>query len=248
MSYYAPYATTQPSWIKDMMTHVQADRMSEFSTSGSGDSVSVYWEPVSSFTDPSKTHSPTDTILPPALSLKNLSTLPSSPIGSPSAQPHMRLGDTEVSHEFKSSVLTTVPTNEEKRSHTSRTHHRGAPLEQLQTLKQLSNNNIVGVCIGQAEEGNRSIQAEASCVGGGVIQARACCTTSAGQTCKSKIKDIDAKHDIDQENIDKPVLVETRKHICWEKTGTDWQTVLNINKYSEQGSEQSQMEDMKTNI
>jgi len=156
MSYHASYVTTQPFWIKDMMTHVQADRMSEFSTSGSGDNVSVYWEPVSSFTDPFKTYSPTDTILPPPSSLENLPTLPLSPTGSPGAQLLERLLDTEALHEFESSVSTTIPSNEEKRSHTYCTCHRGALRKQSKTLKQITHDNIVGVCIGQAEEGKEN--------------------------------------------------------------------------------------------
>ncbi|KAG0699451.1 hypothetical protein DFH29DRAFT_877277 [Suillus ampliporus] len=221
MSCYAPYATTQPSWIKDMMTHVQADRVSEFSTSGSSD----------------------NTILPPPSSLKNLPTLPSLPTDSPSAQPLMRLGDTEASHEFKSSVSTTIPTNKEKRSHTSHTRHRGAPLEQLQTLKQLSNDNIVGVRIRQAEEGNKSMvsKLKPGRVDGGVTRARACRTTSAGQTCKRKVEDVDAKHNINQENIDKPALVETRKRIFWEKTGGDGKGVEDAkaggNKHNSSGQD-----------
>ncbi|KAG1766030.1 hypothetical protein EV702DRAFT_1050818 [Suillus placidus] len=240
MSYYAPCATTQPFWVKDMMTHVQADRESEFSTSGSGDDVSVYWEPVSSFTDPFKTYSPTNTILPPPLSLKNLPTLPLSPTGSPGTQPLEWLLDTEASQEIESSVLTTVPANEEKWSHTYCTRHRGA------LLKQISSDNVVGVHIGQAEEGKekKSMLAEASCVCGGVIRARACRTTSAGQPCKRKIEDADAEDDTNQEYRDKPVPKRIRR----EKTGTEWQTVVNITKYSEQRSEQSQMEGTKANV
>ncbi|KAG1865131.1 hypothetical protein C8R48DRAFT_672419 [Suillus tomentosus] len=221
MSYYVPYTTTQPFWIKDMMTHVQADRVSEFSTSGSGDNVSVYWEPVSSFTEPFKTHLPTDTILPPPSSLKNLPTLPLSPTGSPGTQPPMQLLDTEACHEIESSVSTTVPANEET-SHTSHTHHQGALFEQSQTLKQMSNDNVVGVRNGQAEKRkeDKSMQAEAD------------------RLCKRKFEDADAEDNTDQGNIDKPAP----KRICREKTGTDWQTVLDIIKYGEQRSEQNQME------
>ncbi|KAG2086690.1 hypothetical protein BD769DRAFT_1681103 [Suillus cothurnatus] len=245
MSYHASYVTTQPFWIKDMMTHVQADRVSEFSTSGSGDDVSVYWEPVSSFTDPFKTYSPTDTILPPPSSLENLPTLPLSPTGSPGAQLLERLLDTEASHEFESSVSTTIPSNEEKRSHTYCTCHRGALRKQSKTLKQITHDNIVGVRIGQAEEGkeNKSMQAEAGCVCG-VIRARTCRTTSAGQPCKRKIKDADAEDDTDREYLDKPAPKRIRR----ERTGTEWQTVVNIMKWGEQRGEQSQMEGTKANI
>ncbi|KAG2083983.1 hypothetical protein BD769DRAFT_1682327 [Suillus cothurnatus] len=245
MSYHASYVTTQPFWIKDMMTHVQADRVSEFSTSGSSDDVSVYWEPVSSFTDPFKTYSPTDTILPPPSSLENLPTLPLSPTGSPGAQLLERLLDTEALHEFESSVSTTIPSNEEKRSHMYCTCHRGALRKQSKTLKQITHDNIVGVRIGQAEEGkeNKSMQAEAGCVCG-VIRARTCRITSAGQPCKRKIKDADAEDDTNREYLDKPAP----KHIRWERTGTEWQTVVNIMKWGEQRGEQSQMEGTKANI
>lgn len=133
------YANTQPSWIEDMMAHVQADRLSEFSTCGSGDDVSIYWEPeLSSFTDPFITNSPTDTTLHPS-SFKNLPTLSSSPTESPNAKSHMQLGDTDVSHEIGSSASINVPANEKKRF---RTFHTA--LEQWQTVKQLSNNDIAG--------------------------------------------------------------------------------------------------------
>jgi hypothetical protein len=153
MSHYAPFATTQLSWIEDMMAHVQADRVSEFSTSGSGDDTSVFWEPdLSSFADPFATYSPTDsTISPPPSSLENFPTLPSSPIGSPSAQLLMRLGDTDASHEIKISISATDSTNEKKRSRTSRTRHRGAILEQSQNFNP-SNDNIVDARIGQPDE------------------------------------------------------------------------------------------------
>ncbi|KAG1748213.1 hypothetical protein EDB19DRAFT_1905267 [Suillus lakei] len=97
MSDYAPCVTTQPSWIKDMMAHVQADQLSEFSTFGSSDDILIYWDPdLSSFTDPFTTNSPTDTILPPPSSFKNSPTLPSSPAGSPSAKPLLQFGDTDI--------------------------------------------------------------------------------------------------------------------------------------------------------
>lgn len=151
MSYYDPYPTTQPFWFEDMMAHVQADCVSEFSTSGSCDDVSAFWKPeLSSFTDPFTTHSPTDTIISIPSSVENIPTLPSSPTNSPRAQPLARVGDTDASHEVESSVSTTaVPSNEEK---WSRTRHRDAPLEQLQTLEQLSGDSIVYVRIEQRDE------------------------------------------------------------------------------------------------
>ncbi|KAG1775008.1 hypothetical protein EV702DRAFT_1199857 [Suillus placidus] len=221
MSYYTPFATTQPSWIEAMMAHVQADCVCKFSTSGGSDDTSVFWEPdLLSFTDPFTTHSPTDSTIP-LPSLENFSTLPSSP--SPTA---------------------TVSTDEEKRSHTSHTCHRGAPLEQSPILKlsKLSNDNTVDA--GQSDEQKRkeNIQAEAGCVGGGIIRARAIRTTSGRQTHKRTIEDIDTEPDTDQEDFDvssNHAPVETQKRICREKTGTDWQTVLDIMSCGKQWSRQS---------
>lgn len=171
MSNHATCATTQPFWIKDMMTHVHADRESELSASGSGDDVSdtsspVYWEPISSsVTDPFKTYSP-DTFFPLPSSLENLLNLPLSPTNSHGARPLKRLFDVEASHDIESFVLTTVPANEEKRSCKCCTRHRGAQPEQSKTLKQISNDDVVGVRIGQAEEGqeNKSVVSVCSVV------------------------------------------------------------------------------------
>ncbi|KAG1750536.1 uncharacterized protein EDB91DRAFT_1078556 [Suillus paluster] len=70
-----------------------------------------------------------------------------------------------------------------------------------------------------------------------VVQARASCTaTTTRQTCKRKI---DSCNDVnaDKENItislshhDTPVI----KCICREKSGTDWQSVLDIIEYGEE--------------
>ncbi|KAG1821372.1 hypothetical protein EV424DRAFT_1346862 [Suillus variegatus] len=55
-----PHATsTQLSWVNDMMAHVEPDRVSEFSTSGTSGDVSVFWEPDSlCMTDPFVLHAP----------------------------------------------------------------------------------------------------------------------------------------------------------------------------------------------
>jgi hypothetical protein len=75
-----------------------------------------------------------------------------------------------------------------------------------------------------------------------MVQARTSCTraTAARQTRKRKIGDVDGNQDIDKENRDvllKPALVV--KRVCREKTGTDWQTVLDIIKYSDEQREAS---------
>lgn len=165
MSNHATCATTQPFCIKDMMTHVHADRESELSASGSGDDVSVYWEPISSVTDPFKTYSP-DTFPPPPSSLENLLNLPLSPTSSHSARSLEQLFDVKASQNIESFVLTTVPANEEKLSCACCTRHRGALPERPKTLKQISNDDVVGVRIGQAEEGkeNKSVVSVCSVV------------------------------------------------------------------------------------
>ncbi|KAG2336225.1 hypothetical protein BDR05DRAFT_1006062 [Suillus weaverae] len=209
MSYYTPFATAQPSGIEAMMAHVQADCICEFSTSGDGDDISVFWEPdLLSFTDPFTTHSPTDSTIPPP-SLENFSALPSSP--SPTA---------------------TTSADKEKRSRTSCTCHQGAPLEQSPTLK-LSNDNTVDAGQPNEQKIKENIQAK------------------AGHTHKRKIEDVDTEPDTNQEDFDvssNHAPVETRKWICQEKTGTDWQMVLDIVRYGEQRSRQNQTEDMKANI
>ncbi|KAG1730433.1 hypothetical protein EDD22DRAFT_853004 [Suillus occidentalis] len=224
MSHYDPYTITQPSGFEDMMAHVQADCVSEFSTSGSGDNVSAFLKPeLLSFTDSFKPHSLTDTIISIPSSVENFLTLPSSLTNSPSAQPLARVGDTDTSHEVESSVsTTTVPSNKEK---WSRTRHRGAPLEQLQTLEQLSGDSIVYVRIEQRDE-----QRERKSI-----------------TCKRKFEADNVKHDTEQENLNNPLnpAPVRGKRIRREKTGTEWQTVLDITTYYEQQSGQSKMGDTK---
>jgi hypothetical protein len=57
------YAADEPSRVKDMITHIQFDQASVFSTSGTGNDVSVYWEPhLTCAADPFTTHSLVDNI------------------------------------------------------------------------------------------------------------------------------------------------------------------------------------------
>ncbi|KAG1759564.1 hypothetical protein EDD22DRAFT_955773 [Suillus occidentalis] len=236
MSDYAPCPTAQPSSTEDMMAHIHTDRSSKFSISDSGDDVSIHWESkLLFFTDPfTSTHSPTDLIPPPPSPFKNLPTLPSSPTGSPSA---VQLGDTDVSHEIECTVSTTVPADESlNKSRTFQTRHQSTALEQSQTLEQLSNRDITGVRVGQPDEQkeNKSVQTENGRVG--VLRAQPFRVSSVRQTCKRKTKDA-LNHDTDQV-FPKPA---PRKRICREKTGTDWQTVLDIVAYSEERS-RSQIE------
>lgn len=89
----------------------------------------------------------------------------------------------------------------------------------------------------------RGQQAEAGHVGKGFIQARTLRTTSARQTYKRKTEDVDTEPDTDHEGFDvasNHAPVETQKCIRREKTGTDWQTVLNPLEYDvEQRSKQT---------
>jgi hypothetical protein len=70
----------------------------------------------------------------------------------------------------------------------------------------------------------------------GALRARAFRVSSARQTCKRKTKNT-LDHDTDKVS---PKLAP-RKRICREKTGTDWQSVLDIVAYSEERS-RSQIE------
>ncbi|KAG1864349.1 hypothetical protein F4604DRAFT_1683362 [Suillus subluteus] len=72
-------------------------------------------------------------------------------------------------------------------------------------------------------------------------QPEASCTTVASSTHqihKRKIDTVDPNHYADKENMRlSPSLDRTApatKHICREKTGTDWQTVLDIVKYGKE--------------
>jgi hypothetical protein len=64
-------------------------------------------------------------------------------------------------------------------------------------------------------------------------------TNTCSKTCKRKISDVDSYCDTDKENYNEntdsaPAVMVTVKRICREKTGTDWQTVLDITKYGEE--------------
>lgn len=97
MSTNNPHATTtQPSWLEDVMAHVQPHHMPEFSEFASGKDASVFWESGSIVTD--SFAPPTDhpiQVLPAPSPLGEFQTHPSSksPTGrSPDAQPESVLG------------------------------------------------------------------------------------------------------------------------------------------------------------
>jgi hypothetical protein len=64
----------------------------------------------------------------------------------------------------------------------------------------------------------------------------------AGVTCKRKLDSVDIDSDNLKENISSnrvakelsPLGVPTTKRICREKTGTEWQTFLDVMKYGEE--------------
>ncbi|KAG2124861.1 hypothetical protein DEU56DRAFT_744203 [Suillus clintonianus] len=103
------------------MAHVQPHRVPEFSVSGSGEDASVFWEPSSSTTDPFATQSPSDTILPAPSPLGEFPTPPSSPTGS--------LGGCGAELSVVGSTID--PTNNDKKSCSSRTRYGGPALEHL---------------------------------------------------------------------------------------------------------------------
>lgn len=90
----------------------------------------------------------------------------------------------------------------------------------------------------------RGQRTEADChgVGSEVMRAQDSRTTSPStcQTQKRKINDVDDKHHPDNEYVSPDPASTVVKRICREKTGTDWQTVLNPLEYDvEQRSKQT---------
>jgi hypothetical protein len=84
----------------------------------------------------------------------------------------------------------------------------------------------------------RGQRVEADCLGGEAIQAQNSCTISPKtcQTRKRKIDNVidndDGKLDSNDENVSPNTTSSiVVKRICREKTGTDWQTVLNLLEY-----------------
>jgi len=80
-----------------------------------------------------------------------------------------------------------------------------------------------------------------------VIQSQASCTASTRQTCKRNIDNVDgvnAEKDADKENISLSCALAAIKCICRERTGTDWQLVLDVIEYDEERCRQSRLEGM----
>lgn len=122
-----PHATsTQLSWVNDMMAHVEPDRVSEFSTSGTSGDVSVFWEPDSlCMTDPFVLHAPSPQP-PPQWKFPT----PSSP-SSPTPDVKLSKLSADILWPSESPLLLSTG-NEEKKSHTvSRSKYGGATLEHL---------------------------------------------------------------------------------------------------------------------
>ncbi|KAG1744862.1 hypothetical protein EDD22DRAFT_851351 [Suillus occidentalis] len=199
--------TAQLSWIKDMMTHVKSNCMAEFSTSGhSGEDILVFCElQSSSFTDHCATRYDSDLLEHDTVTI--LSGFGSSP------------------------VLTAIPDNDDKRSHAKlHTRHGGATaLGQLTRVinvqseatqeKKCFINTGFSIQPDKQEE-NQSIRVR---VGGEVIiPVQATHTTGACQARKRNISDVQVDScDPNQEEESKNPAPAV-KHICQEKTGTDW--------------------------
>ncbi|KIK36438.1 hypothetical protein CY34DRAFT_16383 [Suillus luteus UH-Slu-Lm8-n1] len=212
--------TTQLSWIKDMMAHVKSDRMAKFSTPGhSGEDVSVFWEPESSpFADPCATRYDSDLLGHDTVTI--LSGFGSSPV-----------------------LTASIPDNDDERSHAkSHTRHGGAAaLGQLTRVinvqseatqeKKCFVNAAFSVQPDKQEE-NQSTRVRAG--GEVIIPVQATRTTGAHRARKRTISDVQVdSRDPDQEKESKNPAPAV-KRICREKTGTDWQSVFDVIKYSEE--------------
>ncbi|KAG1885328.1 uncharacterized protein F5891DRAFT_1201910 [Suillus fuscotomentosus] len=226
------------TWIKDMLAHVQIHRVSEFSTSGSGDDVSVFWEPdLSFFTDPFAIHSPTNTqaIVHAPSPLQEFLTPPSSSTGSPDAQIPMRpLDATDVLHESESPPVQSFRLfpKTRRRGFIRLAHdveRKSSVWKDVHKTIMKKDSDIVQP---DEQKEDENITAGAGCVGGDAIEAQASQTTgmSTRQIRKRKINDVNGNHGSDtDENVLFPNPVPTVvKRICRERTGTDWQTVLDI--------------------
>ncbi|KAG1817671.1 uncharacterized protein BJ212DRAFT_1299188 [Suillus subaureus] len=163
-----------PSWVNDMMTHIEPSRVSEFSTSGTGDDVSVFWEP-----DPD---SYTDLFVLPAPSLQPLS-----------------------GQNLKFPICAS---ESQLLSHESRTRYGGAALKHLVRV-------ITAMQNVEKKDSER----------------------------KRKLDDdnINSDNSCNKENISpyhvpglSPPGVPSTKHICRKKTGTEWQTVLDVITYGKE--------------
>lgn len=101
------YAADEPSWVKDMITHIQFDQASEFSTSGAGDDVSVYWVPRSTCAaDPFTTHSLVDNIPHDRLPSEKCPISSSQRSRSPSATRNPYYSDTQADSDAPSQPST----------------------------------------------------------------------------------------------------------------------------------------------
>ncbi|KAG1873419.1 hypothetical protein C8R48DRAFT_769858 [Suillus tomentosus] len=249
-------ASTQPRWIKDMMAHVQSSRKSEFSVDGSGDDVSVFWEPeLSSFIDPFAAHHDLDSLghtvailsAPPPLRK-----FPATPPTPPDSNHYHARSPTlldaathTTSHDFGSSPVSTInPVNEDKRSHSqSHTRHEGTgALEQLARVINVPEAMREKQCLLNASyctavqpdklEGSQSIKGYGSASGEVVPVQASQSTAGARQTRKRSISDADSRDSGQENKYPNPARVV--KRICREKTGTDWQSVFDIVKYGEE--------------
>ncbi|KAG1857866.1 hypothetical protein C8R48DRAFT_674414 [Suillus tomentosus] len=182
-------------------------------------------------------------------------------------------GVTDISHESESpeSVPNTLQrANKEKRTHcTSGTQHGGVALNgncwkfakvvkgKTQVWKDVNetmkkgyffNASYVTPTVMEPDERkeSESMKTEPNQSGGEVIVQTSISRTwvNAHQTRKRKIGDADGNEDTDKENCDvTPKSALVVKRICREKTGTDWQTVLDIIKYGDEQREKRKFDD-----
>ncbi|KAG1861827.1 hypothetical protein C8R48DRAFT_673284 [Suillus tomentosus] len=158
--------------------------------------------------------------------------------------------------------------NKEKRTHcTSGTQHGGVALngncweicgksitqvwkDVNETMKKgyFFNASYVTPTVMEPDERkeSESMKTEPNQSGGEVIVQTSISRTwvNAHQTRKRKIGDADGNEDTDKENCDvTPKSALVVKRICREKTGTDWQTVLDIIKYGDEQREKRKFDD-----
>ncbi|KAG1858933.1 hypothetical protein F4604DRAFT_1930979 [Suillus subluteus] len=252
----------QPSWVKDMIAHIQFNRASEFSTSGTGDDVSVYWEPhLTSVTDPftshSKSESPADIILlghdhsdfpsgefqiPPSQRSRPSPTRLGSPYSDTDSDsdapsqpstvlaPHSTSTDGSYNSPPASSAAT-IPTNLIQGG--LKISPSITPLNEPDTDVELAAlvlqlPSYQRLCLDKISKNHRPTAIKMKTKVG--LMGYEAQTSATRQTCKRKIvDDIGAEYDADKENIS-PSCTMAIKRICREKTGTDWQLVLDINK------------------
>ncbi|KAG1736832.1 hypothetical protein EDD22DRAFT_852214 [Suillus occidentalis] len=193
------YAADEPSRVKDMITHIQFDQASVFSTSGTGNDVSVYWEPrLTCAADPFTTHSLVDNIPHDHLPSERCPISSRSRSPSPAENPYY--SDTQADSDAPSQPSTAQAPH---------------PDSDVKLAARVQFPNCQRSCSGGILENNRSTAIRT------VTKIKVGCKTQASttrQTYKRKADSpdgVDAGHDADRENII-PSRTPAIKHICRE--------------------------------